>query len=105
MKLLPQQYCFSDFCQSLLSPYFFFSPILFRGLKKGRRFFGLSVYGCFLVTSNASTAPMITMTIMIATIPYSRVVFEAKLVAGVVVGGVVAAGGMTVKLVVSCDGQ
>jgi hypothetical protein len=48
------------------------------------------VYGLFLVTSNASTAPIMIMTIMIATIPYSTVAFDAKPVVGVAVGAVVA---------------
>ena len=50
------------------------------------------VYGRFLVTSIASTAPMMIITIIIAAIPYSTVSVDAKPVSGVAVGAVVAAG-------------
>ena len=44
------------------------------------------------MTSNARTAPITIMMIAIATIPYSTVLFDAKFVAGVVVGAVDAGG-------------
>jgi hypothetical protein len=40
--------------------------------------FVFSSYGLFLTTSNSSTAPMITITMIIAVIAYKRVLFEAK---------------------------
>jgi len=45
--------------------------------EEGILFIFLS-YGLFLVTRTASTAPMITMTMIIAAIPYMRVLFEAN---------------------------
>ena len=62
---------------------------VFKGLKKGKREFVLVfvVYGCFLVTRTATTAPMPTIrTMIMATIPYMTVVFEAKPLSGVAVG-------------------
>ena len=44
------------------------------------------------MTRSASTTPIMTITMIIATIPYMSVVFEAKPVSGVAVGAVVAAG-------------
>ncbi len=61
--------------------------------KKGSNFLAASnVYGRFLVTRIASIAPIMTMTIIIAMMPYMTVLFEAKPVAGVAVGVAVAAG-------------
>ena len=59
--------------------------------NKKRKYFCLFffVYGRFLVTSNARTAPIMIMTMMIPAIPYSSVVFDAKPLAGVDVGAVV----------------
>ena len=53
------------------------------GLKKGKDvlFFGLS-YGFFLSISITSTAPIMTITTIIATTPYITVLFEAKPVSG-----------------------
>ena len=68
------------------------SCLKIKKIKKGNSFAWFFVYGRFLVTSNARTAPIITITMMIATIPYSTVLFEAKLVAGVTVGAMVAGG-------------
>ena len=76
--------------------FFVFSLFDFEGLKKGKRdlvwflmFYGC---GCFLVTSIARTAPMMTMTTMTATNPYSIVVFEAKPLIGDAIGAWVAIG-------------
>ena len=54
----------------------------------------LLFYGRFLVTKIASIAPMMIMTMMIATSPYMRVLFEAKPLAGVAVGAGVAGGAL-----------
>jgi len=43
-------------------------------------------YALFLVTRNATTAPMMTITMIIAVIPYIRVLFEAKSDSGGAVG-------------------
>lgn len=49
-------------------------------------------YGRFRVTRNASIAPMMIITIIIATRPYMSVLFEAKPLSGDAVGaGVTAA--------------
>ncbi len=53
--------------------------------------FYVFVYGRFLSISIIA-APIMTITIIMATIPYIRVLFEAKPLAGVAVGGAVAAG-------------
>ncbi len=52
------------------------------------------VYGRFLVTKIASTAPMMTITMIIATIPYMSVLFDAKPASGVAVGANVAEGAL-----------
>jgi len=62
-------------------------------------------YGRFLVTSNARMAPIMMMMMMIATIPYSTVVFDAKPETGVDVGAVVADADWTTMLVSDSDGQ
>ena len=54
------------------------------------------------MTSNARTAPMTIMIMAIATIPYSTVLFDAKLETGDVVGAVVA-GGAPAKKCASAD--
>ena len=54
----------------------------------------LLVYGRFLVTKTARTAPIMIITMIMATIPYMTVVFEARPVAGVAEGGAVAAGAL-----------
>ena len=51
-------------------------------------------YGRFLVTRIASTAPMMIMTMTIATIPYMSVLFEAKPLSGVADGAGVAGGAL-----------
>jgi hypothetical protein len=98
---------FRDVNQSLLSHFSFSTLIIFLGTKKRERdcVWHFLVYGRFLVTSNASTAPIMIMTMMIATIPYSTVLFDAKPVVGVAVGAAVADAPITVKLVVSDDDQ
>ena len=55
------------------------------------------------MTSNARTAPIMTMTMMIATIPYSTVLLDAKPVAGVAVGAAVATGAPAYMCVVADD--
>ena len=50
------------------------------------------VYGRFLVTRIASTAPTMIITMIIATTPYSRAFWVERLLAGVAVGAVVGAG-------------
>ena len=71
--------------------------LMFKFSKKGKKEFSfgvLSFYGCFLVTSIATTV-MPTMKIMtIATIAYMTVVFEAKSLTGVAVGADVDGGGL-----------
>lgn len=52
----------------------------------------LLAYGRFLVSTSRIAAPMMIMTMIMATTPYMRVVFEAKPVSGVAVGAAVAAG-------------
>ena len=52
----------------------------------------LSFYRCFLVTSIAIRAMPTMRTMMMATIPYMTVVFEANPLSGVAVGAGVAAG-------------
>jgi len=63
------------------------------------------VYGCFLVTRIASTAPMMIMMMAIAMIPYSTVAFDAKPVVGVAVGAAVAAAFCTGIAVSALDPQ
>jgi hypothetical protein len=65
----------------------------------------LSFYGCFLVTSIASTTPMMTITMIIATIPYMSVLFEAKPESGVAVGADVAGAFCIIMPVSSFDPQ
>ena len=66
--------------------FFIFSHCFLARLKKGKDFLFCDLfYGRFLVTRSASTAPIMTMTTMIATIPYMTVVFEAKPLSGVAV--------------------
>ena len=63
-------------------------------IKKGKGFcLVFLLYGRFLVTSNARTAPITTTMMAIATIPYSTVVFDAKPLVGDDVGADVAVGG------------
>ena len=52
------------------------------------------VYGRFLVTRSASTTPIMTITMIIATIPYMSVLFDAKPFNGVAVGANVAEGAL-----------
>ena len=77
---------------------------MLKTLKK-RKSFSFLVYGRFLSISIASTAPIMTMTIIIATIPYMSVAFEAKPVSGVAVGAGVAAAGLTAKVDSADDPQ
>ena len=72
--------------------------------KRGEICFSRLIYACLRVTRTASIAPMTIMTIMIATIPYSTVVLEAKSVCDVVVGEADGAEVVT-KLVSAEDGQ
>ena len=74
----------------------FASPSIFSKLKKEKWIVIaiFSPYGRFLVTSIARTTPIMTITMMIATIPYSSVVFDAKPESGVAVGGAVAPDGL-----------
>ena len=57
------------------------------------------------MTRIASTAPIMIITMIIATIPYITVVFEAKPVSGVAVGTGVAADELAEKADVEDDGQ
>ena len=57
------------------------------------------------MTSNASTAPIMIMTIMTAAMPYSKLAVDAMPVSGVAVGAVVGGALITLKLVSSLDGQ
>ena len=57
------------------------------------------------MTRSARTAPMMTITIIIAMIPYVNVAFEAKPVSGVAVGADVAAVELAWKAAVDDDGQ
>ena len=71
-----------------------FSRDCFLKLKKGKVSFCLALlYGRFLIISTASTAPMMIMTTMTATIPSIRSFVVAKPVTGEVVGAGVAAAG------------
>lgn len=61
--------------------------------KKRRNWiFCLLIYGRFLLSINMITAPIIIITMIMATIPYIRVVCVATPVFGVDVGAVVGAG-------------
>ena len=81
--------------------------VFLRGLKKGKGFVYsiFLVYGRFLVTSIASTAPIMIITIMIATPMYSSVVCVATPLSGVAVGAGVACALCTVIPVSSLDPQ
>jgi hypothetical protein len=61
-------------------------------------FYGL-VYACFLLSINIVKAPMMTITIIIATTPYISVLFDAKPFNGVAVGAIVAEGAVARKAV------
>ena len=65
----------------------------------------LLFYACFLIIRSANTAPIMIITMMIATIPYSSAVCVATPLSGVAVGAAVADACIAVKLVVSDDGQ
>ena len=67
--------------------------------------FSLLAYGRFLSVSIASIAPIMIITMIIAMIPYSTVLFEAKPLAGVAVGAAVAAGAPAETCVSADDGQ
>ncbi len=73
-----------------LTAQIFLSLLLQTKKREGIVGFAVLVYGCFLVTKIASTAPIMIMTMMIATSPYIRVLFEAKPLTGVAVGACVA---------------
>ena len=47
----------------------------------------MSFYGCFLVTSNATTVMPTMKTMIIATTAYMTVVFEAKSLTGEILSG------------------
>ena len=80
-----------DFNQSLLGRFFLLQVT--KGLKKGKEvFLVFSFYGRFLVTSTETKAMPMMRTIMMATIPYMTVVFEARPASGVAAGAAVAAG-------------
>lgn len=92
---------FTIFNQSLLSPKF--SPIV-KVKKRKRGLFGvLAIYGCFLVTSNATRAMPMMKTMIIAATAYMTVVFEAKPLTGAVVVVVVASGELAQKYDVASD--
>ena len=54
--------------------------------------FTFQVYGRFLLSMSIIAAPIMTITMIIATIPYITVVFDANPVSGVAAGAAVAAG-------------
>ena len=54
--------------------------------------FSALAYGLFLLSISIVAAPIMIMTMIIATIPYMSVVFEAKPLSGVADGAAVAAG-------------
>jgi hypothetical protein len=85
-------------CQSLLSQ-------VFHGkYKKGRGIFVLDVYGRFLISNIASTAPT-KMTAIIMPATDGRK-YESIVVTGILVGSVVAAGAGSIDIAVSAyDGQ
>jgi len=57
------------------------------------------VYGCFLLSISIVKAPMMTITMIIATIPYMSVLFDAKPFNGVAVGANVAGGAVAMNAV------
>jgi hypothetical protein len=82
--------------------------LIFKKIKKKKEVDFVvvcSLYGFFLSIINASTAPIMTMTTMTATMPYSKLADDARPVSGVAVGADVAGALITLKLVSSLDGQ
>ena len=57
----------------------------------------MSFYGCFLVTSNATTVMPTMKTMIIATTAYMTVVFEAKSLTGDTVGADVDGGELGIE--------
>lgn len=96
--------CRLNYARAFSAPFGF--PVLFLNPKKRGKVMLIpfvSPYGLFLIVSIASTAPIMTMTMMMATIPYSMVVLDAKLVAGVAVGALVAGAFIMLKKVSALD--
>lgn len=80
--------------------------IVFKETKKGREKIShrFRVYGRFLVTSNASTMPTITIARIMPIIP-GRMYWSANDAVCVACGVGVAAAGSTAKDLTACDGQ
>ena len=95
----------ANLTRSLLSNYFLSAAFL--RTKKGESSFCFAslAYGCFLSVRIASTTPIMTITIITAAIPNSRLEVDAKPVTGAAVGAGVGAAGVTVKDVSAEDPQ
>lgn len=65
--------------------------------KKKKWIFCLLLYGRFLLSINMITAPIMIITMIMATIPYIRVVCVATPVFGVEVGAIVVAGELGIE--------